>query len=82
MAFSEVGCSEIIINIEKIQDVCNPSHCLCILSVTEKYYCPEIEQLLYMYSVCHGKKHNYRINGFTTYFVPNITYHDFSILNT
>ena len=35
MAFSEVGCSEIIINIEKIQDVCNPSHYLCILSVSD-----------------------------------------------
>ena len=51
MGFSVVACSKIIINIEKIQDMCNPSHYLCILSVTEKYCCTEIEQLLLMYVV-------------------------------
>ena len=70
MAFSGVGCSEIIINIEKIQDMCNPSHHLCILSVTEKYCCPEIEQLLHMYVM--KKTYRSRINGFSTFFVQNI----------
>ena len=30
MAFIEVGCSEIVINLDKIQGMCNPSHYLCI----------------------------------------------------
>ena len=42
--FSEVGCSEIISNMEKIQDMCNPSHYLCNLSVTEKNCSPEKER--------------------------------------
>ena len=46
MTFSEVGYSELINNIEKIRDMCNPSHYLCILTLTEKYSWPEIEQLL------------------------------------
>ena len=68
MTFNEVGCSEIIINIEKIQDMCSPSHYLCILSVTEKYCCSEIEQLLLMY-VAEKK---YRICGLNIYLIQNI----------
>ena len=67
MAFSEVGCSEIIINRDKFK-MCNPSHYLCLLSVTEKYDFPEKEQLLHMYVM----EKTYSISGFNKYLVQNI----------
>ena len=59
MAFSEIGCSEVIINLDKIQDMCNPAHYLCILSVIEKYCLSKLDKLLHMYVM---KKTNKQTN--------------------
>ena len=63
MASTKVGYSEITINLDKIQDMCNPSHFLSILSLAENYCCPKMEQLFYIH-VGFGFVVQYSLIGF------------------